>query len=164
MTNTQKLIKELVEDYYKIEITKNVRKRVYVEARAIYYKLLRDNTRCSLEEIGKTMNRDHSTVLHFLKQINNWIEYDKDLRRDYEILKERLLTAAQLNPKGFKLSDNLENFWEVEYKNLNEKYEKILFEYNCLSNRLNEYTIIVEENKQLRIQNGYLKSKGNIVV
>ena len=44
MTNTQKIVRKIVEDYYKLDITKVTRKQPYIEARAIYYKLLRDNT------------------------------------------------------------------------------------------------------------------------
>ena len=40
MTNTQRIVKEIVEDYYKLDITTQTRQRPYIEARAIYYKLL----------------------------------------------------------------------------------------------------------------------------
>ena len=35
-------IKEIVENYFEISISRNTRKRQYVEARAIYFKLCRD--------------------------------------------------------------------------------------------------------------------------
>ena len=50
-------IRKLVEQYYELDITSQTRKRKYVEARAIYYKLVRDNTRLSLEAIGKTVSK-----------------------------------------------------------------------------------------------------------
>jgi len=159
MTNTQKIVREIVENYYKIDITDITRKRLYVEARALYYKLLRDNTRLSMEEIGKGMNKDHSTVVYFIKQVKDWIEYDRELRTDYEILNERLTKAIELNPKGFKVSETYEGFWEKEYKTLKAAYDELQMQYNTSTNIISDYHQIKEENKQLRIQNGYLTSK-----
>jgi hypothetical protein len=159
MENTQKIVREIVEGYYKIDITDKTRRRPYVEARALYYKLLRDNTRLSMEQIGKGMNKDHSTVVYFIKQIDNWIEYDRGLRIDYEILNERLTKAMDLNPKGFKLSESFEGFWEKEYKTLKAEYDELQIQYNTCANIISDYHQVKEENKQLRMQNGYLTSK-----
>lgn len=34
------------------------------------------------QAIGKMFNRDHSTVLHGVKQVEDWILYDQELRQD----------------------------------------------------------------------------------
>jgi len=159
MENTQKIVREIVEDYYKIDITNKTRRRLYVEARALYYKLLRENTRLSMEQIGKGMNKDHSTVVHFIKQINNWIQYERELRTDYEILNEKLTKAIELNPEGFKVSKTYEGFWEKEYKSLKTAYDELQIQYNTCANIISDYHQVKEENKQLKIQNGYLTSK-----
>ncbi len=40
-------IKEIVENYFELSISRNTRKRQYVEARAIYFKLCREFTQLS---------------------------------------------------------------------------------------------------------------------
>lgn len=65
-------IKEYVNNLYALDIEKNTRKREYVDARTLYYKLCKDLTKCSLTAIGSTVGRDHASVLHAL---NNTIHY-----------------------------------------------------------------------------------------
>ena len=120
------MIKEIVEDFYKLKIDLKTRQRKYVEARAIYYKLLRDNSRMSLEAIGKTMNRDHATALHSLKNIKDWLEYDEQLRQDYQTLNKRVEHAARLNPDFLSQAVSIEGFYEIEYKKLEEKHNYIV--------------------------------------
>ena len=60
------------------------RKRNFVEARAIYYKLLRDISNMTLQAIGDTVNRDHATILHSLKSVDDWMKYDVKLSGKYK--------------------------------------------------------------------------------
>jgi len=121
---TNKLIKNLVEDYYKLKIDSKTRQRKYVEARAIYYKLLRENSRMSLQAIGKTMNRDHATALHSIRQIKDWLEYDKQLRQDFNIINDRLQKVIEVNPDI--QVESIEGFYEIEYKKLESKHTYIV--------------------------------------
>ena len=57
-------IRNYVESKTGLDISRKTRKRQYVDARALYYKLCRENTDASLEEIGTLVNRDHSSVVH----------------------------------------------------------------------------------------------------
>tara|TARA_R110000803_G_scaffold33964_1_gene74288 strand:- start:263 stop:748 length:486 start_codon:yes stop_codon:yes gene_type:complete len=147
---SKKIIKEIVENYFKIDIATKTRVRQYVEARAIYYKLLRDNTRMSLATIGKTMNRDHATALHSIRKIEDWLEYDRQLKQDYKTLNSRVQHAIKLNPDLFNDVESIEDFYEVEYKKLEKKYDQltkrntkeysdIVTKYNFLKSRLERY-------------------------
>tara|TARA_R110000851_G_scaffold127415_2_gene259434 strand:- start:249 stop:713 length:465 start_codon:yes stop_codon:yes gene_type:complete len=147
----QKMIKDLVEDYYKIKIDTVTRKREYVEARAIYFKLLRDNSRMSTSAIGKTMNKDHATVLHFNRKIKDWFLFDKQLKQDYDTLNDRVQHATELNPELFKDSLSLEGFYEIEYKKLKAKNKK---EYNALVNKYNFLKSRLERYEPKRILRG----------
>jgi len=142
-------IKQLVENYFKIDITTKTRKREYVEARAIYYKLLRDHTRMSLSAIGETMNKDHTTVLHFTRKIKDWMEYDPQIKQDYETLNNRILHAKTLNPDEFEKATSMEGFYEKEYKTLKDElselqenntkaYRLLVNKYNYLKHELNK--------------------------
>lgn len=121
---TNKLVKEIVEDYYKLKIDSKTRQRKYVEARAVYYKLLRENSRMSLQAIGKTMNRDHATALHSIRKIKDWLEYDKQLRQDFNTINDRLQKVIEVNPDI--QVESIEGFYEIEYKKLESKHTYIL--------------------------------------
>ena len=90
-----KIIMEEVSMYYNIpidEITKETRKREIVQARqfahTIMYDLYHQSRTMSLQFIDSEIgNKDHATVLHSKKTINNLIDTDKNVRNDfYKIL------------------------------------------------------------------------------
>jgi len=119
------LIKEIVEQHYKLDITTKTRKREYVEARAIYFYLTRQYTRMSLSSIGKTMGRDHSTVLHFERLMPHWLKHDIQLKEDYKSINKRVQDAVNANPEEFKTAVSLEGFYEIQYKRLKKLTEQI---------------------------------------
>ncbi|QDP48347.1 MAG: putative bacterial DnaA helix-turn-helix protein [Prokaryotic dsDNA virus sp.] len=119
------IIKEVVEQHFDIDITKDTRKREYVEARAMYFNLARDYTRMSLSVIGKTVYRDHTTVLYFLKQLRDWMLHDYRLKQDYDTINKRVQDAIHANPEEFKTAVTIEGFYETQYKRLKELTEQI---------------------------------------
>jgi hypothetical protein len=86
----KQMIKEIVDNYFELNLKRNTRKRQYVEARAIFYKLCREFTKLSLEEIGKQVDRDHASVLHGIRSLNNWIEYDNRIKNNLRILRNKV--------------------------------------------------------------------------
>ena len=88
-------IKQLVENYFELKIDATTRKREYVEARAMYFKLTRDSTRLSLTSIGEEVNRHYASVLHGIRQLESWIEKDKMVRNNYTALKNKLKAVEQ---------------------------------------------------------------------
>ena len=63
------LIKNLVEKEFDLQLKRKTRRRVYVEARAIYYMLLREKGRMSFANISETLDKNHATVLHAVKNL-----------------------------------------------------------------------------------------------
>jgi len=119
-------IKDIIEDYYNFKLDSATRQRKYVEARAIYYYILRNKFNYSLSAIAETLNKNHATVLHFTKQFDSWLMYDRVIRTDYQQIENRLNTAMTINPDAFKRSDSLEGFYEKEYRELKWKYNFLL--------------------------------------
>jgi len=119
-------VKDIIEDYYNFKLDSATRQRKYVEARAIYYYILRNKFNYSLSAIAKTLNKNHATVLHFTKQFDSWLMYDRVIRTDYQQIENRLNTAMTINPDAFKRSDSLEGFYEKEYRELKWKYNFLL--------------------------------------
>jgi len=144
MDNTQKIVRELVEEYFNVKINKNTRRREYVEARAIYYNILRENFRYSLTQIGETMNKDHATVLYAINKINDWYETDLRFRNDYNQIKSRLIKAIATNPKEFRGASTLEGFWENQYTQLATKY-------GYIKHRLSKYEPKITESDDFQL-------------
>ena len=70
-------------------------------ARQVCMYVLKKHTNLTLQEIGKEYCRDHSTVLHSVRTIENELLYDADLRDTVLELKREL---AYLHPKKYNLS------------------------------------------------------------
>ena len=71
-------------------ITAYTRHKYYADLRRIYGHLAKDLTCLSLSEIGRHIKRDHATIIHYIKTTNDLLEYDKDFKRLYHKIKDRL--------------------------------------------------------------------------
>ena len=116
------LLKNVVEEYYELDLTLNTRQRTHVEARAIYFRLLRDNTKMSLEAIGKTVNRDHASVLYANRKLKDWIQYDSKIKKEYEIIRNKFEHVLSLSDTSAEEDySTIEGFYEKKYKELEAK-------------------------------------------
>ena len=66
----------------------NSRKRNIVKARQMCAKILTDNTPLTYNQIGNYFNKDHSTIIHSKKTINDLIETDRKIRSEYGQIKQ----------------------------------------------------------------------------
>jgi len=92
-------IQNIVCDYYRIPVdaiqTKG-RKRELVQARQVSMYFARIKKCGSLREIGlEIAGRDHATVLHACKTVNNLIDTDKDLKYDIYRIERELLNLEK---------------------------------------------------------------------
>ena len=123
----KQMIKEIVDNYFELNLKRNTRKRQYVEARAIFYKLCREFTKLSLEEIGKQVDRDHASVLHGIRSLNNWIEYDNRIKNNLRILRNKV------------------RHFEDEKDNVIELDESIVLKYVQLKEQVKEQDEIIND-------------------
>ena len=103
-----KQIKQLVEVETGLkDISDKSRKREYVEARAIYFKLAREHTTKPFSTISKLINRDHSTGVHAIKLYNTWKElpklYIEELYRYRSVEKQLLDIKEDIQPSPNEL-------------------------------------------------------------
>lgn len=89
--NKIKNIMSIVSDYYRISTSDLVSKKrtaKYVFPRQIAMYLIKTLYDLPYKKIGSFFgNRDHSTVMHSVEKINNWLEMDIDVKKDVEKLK-----------------------------------------------------------------------------
>lgn len=88
-------IKEEVEKYFDLSlgsIDLNTRKREVVQSRQIAMYFSDKFSGCSYEIIGKNIgNRDHSTVTHACKTVNDLIDTDKKFKADIEEIEKHIV-------------------------------------------------------------------------
>jgi len=106
-------------DHFGIDIQNKTRRRNYVDARRIYFKILKElNPVRSLNSIGKSLDRakfDHATVLHHLKEIDHFLSFEEDLEIKYNNILEICLNFKRKN-KNIVFVNNL----KYEFKPIRE--------------------------------------------
>jgi len=130
---TQNKIKLLAKDtvckYYGIDIAKRTRKREYVLARSMYYKLLRENTKMSFQEIADSFNKDHATAMHSIKQLDGYMETELVLRADFAELQSIFLDGVD---------SQLLNKYDGEVQEESAQYLRLLQDFYQLKRRYNK--------------------------
>lgn len=95
---TVKGINKLICQYFKVEpvmLRSKSRKKIHSFPRNVYIYLCRQNTDATLEEIGKTINRNHSTVLYSSEVIEKMIKVDHKVRKQVDFLNQKLQEVIQ---------------------------------------------------------------------
>jgi len=92
--NTVEKIRDVVCEYFSLSvdaISTKSRKREVVQARQIAMYLSKQMTKSSLSSIGFTIGqRDHATVLHACKIVNDLMDSDKNFRSSVREIEEKL--------------------------------------------------------------------------
>lgn len=131
-------IKSYVEKEFQIKnLSVKNRSRSFVSARAVYYKLAIEETKLSLSIIGRSIRKDHATVLHGLKKVFPLLKtYDPSAYKIYE--KYNKIKPTNKESEMFSLID----FEKLKAKYLKEKRAK----YN-IQRRLDRIQKVKEQSK-----------------
>ena len=91
------MIIKIVSDYFNVQkfftpdnIKRRNRKREIVVARQTSMYLIKKNTSMSLVSIGGIFGKDHTTVIHSIKTINDLLDTDPQMRQDITFLNNQL--------------------------------------------------------------------------
>lgn len=96
--NTVDDIKRLVCQYFKIEpeiLASKSRKRIHAYPRNVFAYLCRHHSDETLENIGKAINRNHSTVVYAAEVIEKNIKLDQKTRNQINFLVQKLQVSPQ---------------------------------------------------------------------
>ena len=120
-------LKKAIQEITGVDINEVTRKRETIEARAIYYKVLKQiDKKKSLKSIGASVGKDHATVLHSLKNYDMFEQFNPTLklfrkqimqRLNYatpdilDMTKDELIQSLQIDV--MKLSGEIENLQET---------------------------------------------------
>jgi len=87
------IVKDLVCRYFKVDpllLRSKSRKKIYSYPRSIYVYLCRQYTAATVEEIGRSLNRKHSTILYASETIETRMKVDRKIRNQIEFLSQKL--------------------------------------------------------------------------
>ena len=145
-------LKEIILKETDIDVSKNSRKHNIIEARALYFYLVKHfKPKMTLQEIAESVNKNHATVIHSLNNYEMYEKFNRDLRSLRNIIVNEIDEQNVLNTE-----DNEELRLELKKKNLKvseleiqleesnlriNKLEKATYEYkiiNNLNNLLNQ--------------------------
>lgn len=99
--NQLKHIKKLVDEYFDINIADRTRKREYVMGRMMFFKLCKEyQPKTPFIDIGGIVNQDHSSVVHGLKKIQDYLETEEDTRADLLFLQNEIYKKIEPMGKG----------------------------------------------------------------
>ncbi len=90
-------IKRLICKYYQIEnsvLPSKSRKKIHAYPRNMYVYLSRNYSDATLEEIGKSINRNHSTVIYSSEVIEKKIRIDKKVKNQVDFLSQKIKESA----------------------------------------------------------------------
>lgn len=162
--------KAVVSKYYNVDISKPTRLKEYIIARGMFYKLLRDNSHMTYQDIANTLNKNHATVLHSVKNIEGIMEYDYSLRSDYlslnSIFNESLNTMYDTNIEESQEDKHYSEEYYLLLNNFNRlkkthggllKAHKELIDLNNLLN--DKYKKLLQKHEQREVyyrDNGYI--------
>tara|TARA_R110001592_G_scaffold204577_2_gene454675 strand:+ start:3011 stop:3553 length:543 start_codon:yes stop_codon:yes gene_type:complete len=121
MTQEEKLnnIRDYVSEWFNIDLTDKSKTREYSEARAFYYKIAREFTKCGLAMIAESVGKTHASVIHSMK--NTLPHLDQTIvstihhhySNDYKIANP-LVNSTLKEANTDLMKDNLELRTEVE--------------------------------------------------
>ncbi len=108
-----------------IDLSSKSRRRDNVYARSLYFKICKKVTRHSLASIGRSVNRDHATVLHGVRVFDNVVSvYERDLMDLYSEL------IKKYDKDEMREFTDPVDYWKEQLHDLENKYHDLLEEYN----------------------------------
>jgi hypothetical protein len=88
-------LKKVIQEITGVDINEVSRKREIIEARAVYYKILKQiDKKKSLKSIGASVKKDHATVLHSLNNYDMFEQFNPTLKIFRKQILQRLNYAS----------------------------------------------------------------------
>lgn len=94
-------LKKIINLVFFVDIEDSTRKRRVVDARRAYAKILKD-VGFSYHHIGDSLNKDHATIIHYVKSVDGLLKYDSVFEKKFIVAKKNFLkenTHLMLNSK-----------------------------------------------------------------
>lgn len=119
-------IKHFVENELEVNISMNTRKREYVYARAIFFKLCREFSHQTLSKIGEFVGRDHASVMHGLYVFDVIVLHNDSILNSYTKVRNKIFEETEDGLSKY----NRENYYKIKYEQLLEEHQELQIKYD----------------------------------
>jgi hypothetical protein len=135
-------LKQIIKEITGADINKVSRKREIIEARAIYYKILKQiDKKKSLQSIGASVGKDHATVLHSLKNYDMFEKFNPSLK----LFRKEILQRLNYTPEEQLINlskDDLIQSLQIEIMKLTDENINLQEKIINLQTSRNNYKIV----------------------
>lgn len=141
-TQITKELKKVIKEITGVDINEVSRKREIIEARAVYYKILKQiDKNKTLKSIGASVGKDHATVLHSLNNYDMFEQFNPTLK----LFRKQIL--QRLNYKPIEYFGDISNEQEIERLNvyifnMEQEIENLKETITKLEKPRNNYNIV----------------------
>ena len=156
-TQITKELKKVIQEITGVDINEVSRKREIIEARAVYYKILKQiDKKKSLKSIGASVGKDHTTVLHSLKNYDMFEQFNPTLKLFKKQILQRLNYASPEQVLDMSKDEYIQSLQldimklNDEIANLQETINKPRNNYNVVNN-IQQLLIETEGTEQWQI-------------
>lgn len=145
------LIRERGRDIKSFKGTRRFRDDVNVRAAVAY--ILRTDHHFTLQMIGKQFNRDHSTILHLLNKVDDWMKMPRQYFEELSLIAR----LRENEPTEVDMLLSVMNFWN----SVNTKGEGFLCVYNGMTDIKTGFLIPASSSKVVTL-NEFSKSSKEV--
>jgi hypothetical protein len=134
-------LKKAIQEITGVDINEVTRRRETIEARAIYYKVLKQiDKKKSLKSIGASVGKDHATVLHSLKNYDMFEQFNPTLKLFRKQIMQKLNYAT---PDILDMTkDELIQSLQIDVMKLNDEIANLQETITNLQKPRNNYNIV----------------------
>jgi len=134
-------LKKAIQEITGVDINEVTRRRETIEARAIYYKVLKQiDKNKTLKAIGASVGKDHATVLHSLKNYDMFEQFNPTLKLFRKQILQRLNYAT---PDILDMTkDEYIQSLQVDVMKLNDEIANLQETITNLQKPRNNYNIV----------------------
>ena len=124
-TQVIKELKRIIKEVTTVDVNIHSRKREIVEARSLYYTILKQiDKKKSLKSIGDTVNLNHATVIHSLKNYQMFEQFNPTLRLFKKEILSKLSYKTVEEVVDMNSQETIENL-NIKIINLNETIKEL---------------------------------------
>jgi hypothetical protein len=141
-TQITKELKKVIQEITGVDINEVSRKREIIEARAVYYKILKQiDKKKSLKSIGASVGKDHATVLHSLNNYDMFEQFNPTLKLFRKQILQRLNYASPEQILDMS-KDELINSLQIDVMKLTDEIANLQETITNLQKPRNKYKIV----------------------
>tara|TARA_R110001592_G_scaffold185101_2_gene429042 strand:+ start:109 stop:513 length:405 start_codon:yes stop_codon:yes gene_type:complete len=126
-----KAVKSLVNTYLNVNVDLKSKNRDLINARAICYKILRDDCNMTNTAIAKHFSKNHATILHAMKEFPYMLKADSIMKKEYWFLRDEWKAQAG----DYDDITQMDIIKEIKY--LREQNKSLTLSVEDLQNKLN---------------------------